>query len=94
MVVNRPAVAAPYNVDRNGYTFANSLQEAKVIIAIKSGLLLESSTTGVDIDVHVEQRTVTHYGKVKSYREQDLAMAIAKNTDDVNDVTSELSEGS
>ncbi len=90
-VDNRLAVAAPDEYDSNGSTFANDLLDAKVITAIKSRLLLESTITGADIDVQAEQGIVTLYGKVKSSRERDLAIAIAKNTDDVDGVISELS---
>ncbi|MCW8109131.1 BON domain-containing protein [Alteromonas ponticola] len=90
-VENRLAVVTPNDNDSTGSTFAKDLQEAKVVTAVKSRLLLESTITGVDIDVQFQQGIVTLYGKVKSYRERDLAIAIAKNTDDVDDVISELS---
>lgn len=94
-VDNRLTVVTPDNdVDEKWNSFAKDMRDAKVVTVIKTRLLLESTITGADIDVHAQQGIVTLSGQVGSHRERDLAIAIAKNTDDVEDVVSELSIGS
>ncbi|QJR80672.1 BON domain-containing protein [Alteromonas pelagimontana] len=90
-VDNRLTVVTPENHDDEWKSFAGELQDAKVVTVIKARLLLESKLSGGDIEVRAQQGIVTLSGKVKSESERDLAIAIAKNTDDVEDVVSELS---
>lgn len=69
---------------------ASSLTDAKISTLVKSRLLFESEVSGTSIDVDVENRVVTLKGTVKSESERMKALAIAKNTDDVNSVNDEL----
>lgn len=69
---------------------ASPITDAKISTLVKSRLLLESEVSGTSIDVDVENRVVTLKGSVKSESERQMALSIAKNTDDVNLVKDEL----
>ncbi|GAC21312.1 BON domain-containing protein [Paraglaciecola arctica] len=66
------------------------LKDSKVETVVKTRLLFESQVSGLDIEVEVENGVVTLVGKVKSSAERDLAVAIAKNTNDVKSVVNKL----
>ncbi|MDO6427696.1 BON domain-containing protein [Thalassotalea sp. 1_MG-2023] len=67
-----------------------SLKDSKIETVVKTRLLFESQVSGLDIEVEVKNGEVTLSGKVESDSERDLAVAIAKNTDDVTNVVDKL----
>ncbi|GAB5382538.1 MAG: BON domain-containing protein [Aliiglaciecola sp.] len=67
-----------------------SLTDTKVETVVKTRLLLESEVRGTAIEVEVDKGVVTLKGKVDSDAAKDLAIAIAKNTDDVDSVVDNL----
>jgi hyperosmotically inducible periplasmic protein len=67
-----------------------TLKDAKVETVVKTKLLMESQVSGTKIDVDVEKGVVTLSGNVESDAELDLAVAIATNTDDVEQVVNNL----
>lgn len=69
----------------------NSLTDSKISTVVKTRLLLESEISGTDIEVNTEDKVVTLSGEVSSDAEQDLALAIARNTNDVDEVVNQLS---
>lgn len=67
-----------------------TLTDSKVEAVVKTKLLLESEVSGTDIEVEVEKGIVTLMGEVESDSAKQLAIAIAKNTDDVKTVVDKL----
>lgn len=67
-----------------------SLTDTKIETVVKTRLLLESEVRGTAIEVEVDKGVVTLSGKVDSDAAKDLAVAIAKNTDDVDSVVDKL----
>ncbi len=67
-----------------------SLKDSKIETVVKTRLLFESQVSGLDIEVEVKNGEVTLSGKIESDSERDLAVAIAKNTDDVTNVVDKL----
>lgn len=67
-----------------------SLTDSKVEAVVKTKLLLESEVSGTNIEVEVEKGVVTLMGEVESGSAKELAIAIAKNTDDVKSVVDKL----
>lgn len=68
----------------------SGLKDSKVASVVKTRLLLESEVSGTDIDVDAKSGVVILQGEVDSKSEQDLAIAIAKNTNDVKEVIDNL----
>ena len=68
----------------------SSLKDAKIATVVKTRLLFESEVSGTSIDVDAKHGVVTLKGEVASDAEKDLAVAIAKNTDDVDKVIDKL----
>ncbi|GFD89642.1 transporter [Tenacibaculum sp. KUL152] len=68
----------------------SELTDAKIATVIKTRLLMDTDISGFDIDVDVENGNVTLTGDVDSDAERDLAIEIAKNASDVNDVKDNL----
>lgn len=68
----------------------SQLTSAKIASVVKSKLLLNRNIPGTAIDVDVDNGTVTLKGKVDNDKQRDLAVAIAKNTNDVNKVVNKL----
>lgn len=66
------------------------LTDAKIVTVIKSRYLFDTDVDGTDIDVDVDNRVVTLNGHVSSEAELDLAIQIAKNTNDVKEVESNI----
>lgn len=64
--------------------------DAKIATVIKTRLLFDTDISGTSIDVDVEEQTVTLTGEVDSEAEKQLAINIAKNADDVENVKDEL----
>ena len=69
---------------------SSSLKDAKIATVVKTRLLFESEVSGTSIDVDAKHGVVTLKGEVASDAEKDLAVAIAKNTDDVEKVIDKL----
>ncbi|WP_018982420.1 BON domain-containing protein [Salinimonas chungwhensis] len=90
-VDNRLSVVSPEDYEGKWDTFTDDMKDAKIVTVIKARLMLESELSAGDISVDVHQGVVTLSGTVRTPSERDLAVAIAKNTDDVSDVKSELS---
>jgi hyperosmotically inducible periplasmic protein len=68
----------------------SALKDAKIATVVKTRLLFESEVSGTSIDVDAKNGVVTLQGEVDSDAEKDLAIAIAKNTDDVTKVIDKL----
>lgn len=64
--------------------------DTAITAAVKSKLLANSSTSGMDIHVETNHGVVTLSGTVRSDAEKNLAERIARNTDGVTDVTNNL----
>ncbi|MDA8621824.1 BON domain-containing protein [Psychrosphaera sp.] len=71
-------------------SFGNTMMDAKVATVLETKFLLESEVSATDIDIEAENGVVKLSGMVSSDAEHDLAIAIAKNTDDVKRVIDEL----
>ncbi|WP_350432033.1 BON domain-containing protein [Shewanella sp. H8] len=91
-VNNELTVMKQHHSDKNhdSDTLADTLTDSKVATVVKTRLLFSTDVSGTDIDVDVENGVVTLEGTVSSDAERDLAVTIAKNTDDVKDVVSEI----
>ena len=70
-----------------------TLKDSKIATVVKTRLLFESEVSGTNIDVEVDKGVVVLKGKVKTDAERDLALAIAKNTNDVKKVVDNLTIG-
>ncbi|NOU51177.1 BON domain-containing protein [Pseudoalteromonas sp. JBTF-M23] len=68
----------------------SSFTDAKIATVIKTRLLFDTDISGTDIDVDVKNGKVTLTGDVDSESEKQLAIAIAKNADDVKHVDDNL----
>ncbi|NOU50604.1 BON domain-containing protein [Pseudoalteromonas sp. JBTF-M23] len=68
----------------------STFTDAKIATVIKTRLLFDSDLDGTDINVDVENGKVTLSGEVESTSEKQLAIEIAKNTDDVRGVSARL----
>ncbi|ABI73820.1 BON domain-containing protein [Shewanella frigidimarina] len=76
--------------DKDSKDLSESLTDSKVATVVKTRLLFSADVSGTDINVDVAHGVVTLKGTVSSDAERDLALTIAKNTDDVKDVVDEL----
>jgi osmotically-inducible protein OsmY len=70
--------------------FMQKVDDANVTAKVKSQLLWNSSTDGLDITVETRNGVVMLSGYVKSDAESQLAEQIARNTSDVRDVRNQL----
>lgn len=70
--------------------FMSRVNDANITAKVKSQLLWNSNTEGLQIDVDTDNRVVTLKGEVSSEAEADLAEQIARNTSDVRDVNNRL----
>lgn len=77
---------AAVKTESNGST----LKDAKIATVVKTRLLMESEVSGTSINVDAENGVVTLQGEVDSNAEKDLAIAIARNTNDVSQVIDKL----
>lgn len=66
------------------------LVDSKIATVVKTSLLLEPDVNGSDINVDVEQGVVTLKGEVESDAMRQLALLLAKHTDDVKKVDDQL----
>ncbi|WP_456296266.1 BON domain-containing protein [Vibrio sp. AK197] len=78
------------NEDEQDSDFSQDVVDAKIATVVKSSLLLDPDVNGTDIDVDVDQGNVTLDGHVTSEEMEQLAVMLAKNTDDVKDVDNQL----
>lgn len=70
--------------------FMESVNDANITAKVKSQLLWNSNTQGMQIDVDTDSQVVTLKGKVNSSTESELAEQVARNTDGVRDVHNRL----
>lgn len=68
----------------------SALTDAKIATVVKTRLLMESEVSGISINVDANNGVVTLQGEVDSNAEKDLAIAIARNTNDVSQVIDKL----
>ncbi|HET6724809.1 MAG TPA: BON domain-containing protein [Gammaproteobacteria bacterium] len=78
------------NADNMANEAKTDVSDSAITAAVKSKLLANSSTSGMDIHVETNHGVVTLSGTVSSDAEKDLAERIARNTDGVTDVTNNL----
>lgn len=78
---------ADSGADRDFGTWAD---DATTTAAVKSRLLGNSNTQGLEIDVDTYHDVVTLSGRVASDEESELAEELARNTGDVEDVRNNL----
>ncbi|WP_340676640.1 BON domain-containing protein [Paraglaciecola sp.] len=76
--------------DDDNSEIMDGLKDSKIETVVKTRLLFESEVSGLDIEVEADKGTVTLSGKVKSDAERDLAVAIAKRTNDVKNVIDKI----
>jgi osmotically-inducible protein OsmY len=92
-VDNRLLVDASYEPPKRAgseRSFGEIVEDATITASIKSKLLWNSHTDGLDIHVDTNNCQVTLTGNVASSMEKDLAGRIAKNTHDVVGVNNQL----
>lgn len=70
--------------------FMQAVNDATTTAVVKSKLLANGNTGGLQIDVDTKNGVVQLSGKVGSSEEKDLAERIAMNTDGVSEVNSQL----
>lgn len=85
--LTRPAAHRSAAHDGNNYRLSNVTISNKV----KSQLLANRHTSGIDVDVETHNRTVVIRGAVTSEAERQLAYLVVKNTQGVKEVVNELS---
>jgi hyperosmotically inducible protein len=88
--VNNELSVMKQHSDKDSKDLSDSLTDSKVATVVKTRLLFSADVSGTDINVDVAHGVVTLKGTVSSDAERDLALTIAKNTDDVKDVVDEL----
>jgi hyperosmotically inducible protein len=76
-----------------GSTVAGVIDDAAVTTSVKTKLLADSTVGGLKIDVDTKEGVVTLTGNVKSQAEADAAVRIARETEGVKDVVSNLTIG-
>ena len=69
----------------------SDLTDAKISTVITTRFLFDSEVSGSNIDVDTDNGIVTLNGSVESEAEKQLAIEIAKNAEDVNEVVDKLS---
>lgn len=76
--------------ERRESDFFRTVEDATITAKVKSKLLWNRNTSGLDINVTTEKGVVTLKGKVASDAQGDLAAQMAKNTTGVERVKKEL----
>lgn len=95
-VDNRLVVDANYEPARrvaSDRTFGEKVEDATITASVKSKLLWNSNTDGLDINVDTANGQVTLTGSAKSGAEKDLAGRIARNTNGVMSVNNRIAVG-
>ena len=67
-----------------------TLTDSKIATVVKTRLLFSTDVSGTQINVDVADGVVTLQGEVASDAERQLALTIAKNTDDVKKVVDKI----
>jgi len=91
--VDNKLKVAPDNTERNKsgeHGLYQHIQDLTLTAEVKSKLVLNNNIKARYIDVDTSNNIVTLKGKVGSAQEQELAVQIARNTDNVKDVRSRL----
>jgi osmotically-inducible protein OsmY len=76
--------------DRQESKFYRNVEDATITAKVKSKLLWNRNTSGLDINVTTEKGVTTLQGKVSSDTQGDLAVQLAKNTTGVERVKRDL----
>jgi osmotically-inducible protein OsmY len=76
--------------ERRESQFFRTVEDATITSKVKSKLLWNRNTSGLDINVDTENGIVTLKGKVSTEAHENLAVQLAKNTTGVERVKSEL----
>ena len=95
-VDNRIVVDASYvppQRDVNERTFSDKVEDATITASVKSKLLWNSHTDGLDIKVDTVAGKVTLTGTAESGTEKDLAGRLARNTNGVTSVDNRIAVG-
>lgn len=71
-------------------TVKQTVMDSKIATVVKTSLLLDPDVNGSDIDVDVENNVVVLEGTAESSSMKDLAIMLAKNTDDVTKVIDKI----
>lgn len=83
--------AKPRDDDSEGQSdFSRRVQDATITAIVKSKLLWNSNTEGLDIHVETQNGVVTLTGEAQSSEAKDLAGQLAENTDNVRSVDNRL----
>jgi osmotically-inducible protein OsmY len=78
------------SADTNARTFGTWVDDATTTAAVKSKLIANADTKGLEIDVDTHEDVVTLSGRVNSDQISQLAEQIAHNTGDVASVRNNL----
>jgi hyperosmotically inducible protein len=89
IVVNESAPRAK-TVTKSGQSFGTAVEDATITASVKSKLLWNKNTEGLDIHVETKNGLVTLSGKTNTGASKDLAGYLAANTDGVRDVDNQL----
>lgn len=76
--------------ERGEPAFFRTVEDATITARVKSKLLWNRNTNGLDIEVSTDNGVVTLKGRVASGAHKDLAIQLAKNTTGVEGVVDEL----
>lgn len=87
---SKAAVAKDDDASKQRRGFKQSVVNATLTARIKSQLLMNGNTGGMDINVDSKQGVVTLSGVVNSDEERDLAVRLAGNTNGAKSVTDQL----
>jgi hyperosmotically inducible protein len=71
----------------------DAITDAALTTAVKTKFLADTTVSGLSIDVDTSNGVVTLTGKVRSARERDRALEIARGTDGVKSVVDRLTIG-
>lgn len=89
-VTNRLTVADDTRGNENGRDFSERVEDATLTAEVKTLLLANSETSGLQINVDTTASEVTLSGRIDSSAEKDLAGEIASQVDGVKGVNNEL----
>lgn len=81
-------------VDRTGGAAGAAVTDAALTTMVKTKLLADETVKGLDINVDTSDGVVTLSGRVSSQAEADRAQELARDTDGVRQVVSNLRVGS
>ena len=88
---NTDADALEQSAERTGRRdFGSWVDDATTTAAVKSRLIRNASTKGLQIDVDTNEDIVTLSGRVSTEEERQLAAELARNSSDVADVRNNL----